>query len=469
MESSKEKTGGMIIPPPEVRTIIEKTAGYVARNGPSFEQRIKTKESKSSKFGFLLDEDPYNGYYQKILDDIKQGKFQGESAKNDSKKTNSTDQHGADLEQASDRARAAVENVQPLRFLLDRKSMKISPLDLKVIKLVAQFVAVNGESFIKELNKKRSNSVEMSAQLGFLDTKHSMHGIYEFYLAGYKEILERDEHIMQDITSFNQTEFLDRCYLRAEHNKKLDMEKQSKTEANERERKYYASIDWDDFSVVETVEFTDLDEVAELAVPLNRNELQFRSLVQKQASSMIEEAPPDYEEAERKPVNINANHSNKPHPKPRRPVPKGMKILSAGKSRLQAEQSRQSNGQVDPETGEKLLKCPLTGKLIPESKFAKHISILLMDPRYKDEKRRYESKFKYGSNLTSREVYENIQAMVEDDKRDSKTEKKVIWNGVQGSISATKRKANRQRDYDEEKRQKRARLDRQRQIGPHRR
>ena len=48
--------GGMsapiVAPPPDVATIIEKTASFVARNGPEFEERIK-KEQNSVKFSFL--------------------------------------------------------------------------------------------------------------------------------------------------------------------------------------------------------------------------------------------------------------------------------------------------------------------------------------------------------------------------------------------------------------------------------
>ena len=38
---------GIIYPPPEVRNIVDKTATFVARNGPEFEQRIKQQEVRS--------------------------------------------------------------------------------------------------------------------------------------------------------------------------------------------------------------------------------------------------------------------------------------------------------------------------------------------------------------------------------------------------------------------------------------
>ena len=32
---------GLILPPPEIRSIVDKTASFVARNGEQFEQKIK--------------------------------------------------------------------------------------------------------------------------------------------------------------------------------------------------------------------------------------------------------------------------------------------------------------------------------------------------------------------------------------------------------------------------------------------
>ena len=47
------RINGIIYPPPEVRNIVDKTASFVARNGPEFEQRIKQNEVNNPKFNFL--------------------------------------------------------------------------------------------------------------------------------------------------------------------------------------------------------------------------------------------------------------------------------------------------------------------------------------------------------------------------------------------------------------------------------
>jgi splicing factor 3A subunit 1 len=61
----------LIIPPPELRKIIDKTSDFVARNGFGFEERIREKESDNQKFNFLNPNDPYHEYYQFMIHDNK--------------------------------------------------------------------------------------------------------------------------------------------------------------------------------------------------------------------------------------------------------------------------------------------------------------------------------------------------------------------------------------------------------------
>ena len=68
------KTINIILPPPEVRNIVNKTASFVARNGPEFEQRIKQNEINNPKFNFLSFGDPYHAYYQHKVTELREGK-----------------------------------------------------------------------------------------------------------------------------------------------------------------------------------------------------------------------------------------------------------------------------------------------------------------------------------------------------------------------------------------------------------
>jgi hypothetical protein len=58
------KSIGLIQPPPDMKSIVDKTAAFVAKNGPQFEQRIMNNERNTTKFAFLQTASPYFSYYQ---------------------------------------------------------------------------------------------------------------------------------------------------------------------------------------------------------------------------------------------------------------------------------------------------------------------------------------------------------------------------------------------------------------------
>jgi splicing factor 3A subunit 1 len=54
--------------------IVDKTASFVARNGPEFEARIRQNEIGNPKFNFLNFGDPYHAYYQFKVKDFREGR-----------------------------------------------------------------------------------------------------------------------------------------------------------------------------------------------------------------------------------------------------------------------------------------------------------------------------------------------------------------------------------------------------------
>jgi splicing factor 3A subunit 1 len=54
----------VIIPPPEIKAIVDKTADFVAKHGPALEQKILGREAGVKKFEFLLATSVYHAYYR---------------------------------------------------------------------------------------------------------------------------------------------------------------------------------------------------------------------------------------------------------------------------------------------------------------------------------------------------------------------------------------------------------------------
>lgn len=79
-ESVSKPPEGVVLPPKDIRAIIEKTAGYVARNGPVFEDRIREKEKHNPKFSFLSPNDAYSAFYLWRLNEVREGRGTAVSA-----------------------------------------------------------------------------------------------------------------------------------------------------------------------------------------------------------------------------------------------------------------------------------------------------------------------------------------------------------------------------------------------------
>lgn len=61
---------GIIMPPPDIKLVVDKTAQFVARNGEAFAKRIMNNERNTTKFGFLQPDNPYHPYYQSKLQEF---------------------------------------------------------------------------------------------------------------------------------------------------------------------------------------------------------------------------------------------------------------------------------------------------------------------------------------------------------------------------------------------------------------
>ena len=147
---------GIIYPPPEVRNIVDKTASFVARNGPEFEQRIKQNEVTNPKFTFLTPGDPYHTYYQHKVIEIREGKDLPAKIQETPAVTATVPPPGSEIksvqpsiEKVKQRQSDLLKQVQkeqeppppteaPVDFEFIADPPSISAFDLDVVKLTAQ-------------------------------------------------------------------------------------------------------------------------------------------------------------------------------------------------------------------------------------------------------------------------------------------------------------------------------------------
>lgn len=195
--SSKPKfsTGGLIYPPPDIRTIVDKTASFVARNGTSFEAKIKGDERANVKFGFLNEGDVFNAYYKARIEFVRDGTgpLAESGAAGPAPSAGGSAGNGqlvrVDGEAAMELERQADESSkpeEPRQMLFSAELPNITAVDLDIIKLTALFVAQRGRSFASALLSREGRSF----QFEFLRPTHSLFGFFNRLVEQYRLVIE---------------------------------------------------------------------------------------------------------------------------------------------------------------------------------------------------------------------------------------------------------------------------------------
>ncbi|CAB4394288.1 unnamed protein product [Rhizophagus irregularis] len=456
-ESSKPLVG-IIYPPPDIRNIVDKTAVFVARNGVQFEERIRENEKHNAKFSFLNPNDPYHAYYQYKIAETKEGKA---PKKVEAKEVVQEVKDVAPLPRAPPKEPPAFE------FMTDMPA--ISAQDLDILKLTAQFVARNGRQFMTALSQREQRNY----QFDFLRPNHSLFNYFTKLVEQYTKVLIPPKNLNEKLRNNvnNKYQILDRVMQRVEYAAYQEEERKKAEEKEDQERIAYASIDWHDFVIVETVEFTEADETIDLPPPMSIMELENMTLAQKKMASVnLVESQPDEkvgeidmemdddvdmeedeegengdQEQESTPVVVEIKPPDTSAP---------MKIVKDYTPKAYAPKST-----VDRPT----VICPRCKQVIPVDEMDDHVRIELLDPKWREQKLAAELKKKesnllqegtdvaknlkafsgYRSDIFGTEETEIGRKIGEEEEKKKRIEKeKVVWDGHTASINmATQRAA----------------------------
>ncbi|KAL4821072.1 Pre-mRNA splicing factor PRP21 like protein-domain-containing protein [Aspergillus spinulosporus] len=445
LDDATKPPAGVVLPPKDIRAIVEKTAGYVARNGAVFEDRVREKERSNPKFSFLNSNDPYAPFYQWRLNEIKQGRGTDVSAGRPGEPT------------PTPAPEAPKGPAQPPEFHFSARMPIINAQDLEVVRLTALFVAKRGKSFMTALSQREARNF----QFDFLRPQHSL---YQFFtrLVDQYTILLRPEGIDEATSQEkriaeleknvkNRFHVLERAKARAEWVKYQEQQKQKKEEEEEKERIEYAQIDWHDFVVVETVLFTEADDQVDLPPPTSLNDLQSASLEQKAMMSLnplrIEEAMPTDMDT---PTYYNA-YPAQPEPQPfaqpvgpvysPQPPSQGIptppvaataaaheeeqRIRERMEAREQAAAAKAAPSQQPmrirsdyvpraqarrQNAAGAMALCPNCKQQIPEAELQQHMRIEMLDPRWREQQAKAQARTAT-TNLSTADVVNNLKRL----------------------------------------------------------
>ncbi|XP_011198621.1 splicing factor 3A subunit 1 isoform X2 [Bactrocera dorsalis] len=435
-DQSKTLSGpiiGIIYPPPEVRNIVDKTASFVARNGPEFEARIRQNELGNAKFNFLSSGDPYNAYYRHKVNEFREGKDAsgGPSVITGVKQlsvTSAAQQKQQELlKQVAEQQFVPKDPPQDFEFIADPPS--ISALDLDIVKLTAQFVARNGRQFLTNL----MNREQRNFQFDFLRPQHSLFQYFTKLLEQYTKILIPPKDLLNKLriessegrNSMNLV--LEQVKYRANWQKHQEAQRRREEEKVEKERVAYAQIDWHDFVVVETVDYQPfetgnfpppttpeevgarvlmeerlLEEDGDIEMQIeseeednqeetvrlklsqmeNRTGIQMKGTTYNQQGTNVKKDNTQVQDMDEASSDEESPSNSKMQPPVTPLLPPTHDKVVVKKYDPKAIQQKQPK----PAPTDEYLISPITGEKIPASKVAEHMRIGLLDPRWVEQR-----------------------------------------------------------------------------------
>lgn len=358
---------GLIYPPPDIRTIVDKTARFAAKNGVDFENKIREKEAKNPKFNFLSITDPYHAYYKKMVYDFSEGRVEAP------KVPQAVKEHVKKAE--------FVPSAPPPAYEFSADPSTINAYDLDLIRLVALFVARNGRQFLTQLMTREARNY----QFDFLKPAHCNFTYFTKLVDQYQKVLVPSTNVVAQLQddATNKKRLIEDINYRVSWEKHQKGLKDREEAEAEKERQAYASIDWHDFVVVQTVDFQpgDTSQLPPLCTPKDvgaRILLEARNEMQKAAAEMqemdMEESDSDDEDAVQAP---EAPAFTAPLPPTKQ------------KDVIVRDYDPKRNVTQKPKAVENWIISPLTGERIPSDKLAEHVRYNTVDSQYKEDRDRH--------------------------------------------------------------------------------
>ncbi|CAI5442442.1 unnamed protein product [Caenorhabditis angaria] len=361
---------GLIYPPPDIRTIVDKTAAFVARNGIDFENKIREKEAQNPRFNFLSMTDPYNAYYKKKVHDFAEGKTEAPKAA----LPTAVKEHVKKTE--------FIPKNPPPAFEFCADPSTINAYDLDLIRATALFVARNGRQFLTQLMTREARNY----QFDFLKPAHSSFTYFTKLVEQYTKVIVPASNIIDQLKeeATNRKKLMEDVKYRVAWEKHQKSLKDKEEAEAQRESKEYAQIDWHDFVVVQTVDFQpgDSSKLPPLCTPNDvgaRILLEARSEQQKAAAEMQEM---DMEDSDSEGEEEQMEKEDVPFTAPLPPTKQKDVIV-------RDYDPKKAAAQRGAKPSEKWLISPLTGERIPSDKLDEHVRYNTVDSQYKEDRERH--------------------------------------------------------------------------------
>jgi splicing factor 3A subunit 1 len=159
-----------------------------------------------------------------------------------------------------------------------------------ILRLTALFHARRGRSFLSSLSVREGRNY----QFDFLRPTHSLYGYYNRMVESYQKVMQPAEGVVESLRVIaedpeSKWTTLEEARNRAEWERGRRRRENDRAKEAEEEAEAHAAIEWQDFVVVETIEFTQNDMELDLPPPMAREKLQSMSMAEKRMAALVME------------------------------------------------------------------------------------------------------------------------------------------------------------------------------------
>ncbi|KAL4251665.1 Splicing factor 3A subunit 1 [Abortiporus biennis] len=486
---------GLILPPPEIKSVIDRTANFVARsaNPPQFEDKIRENQRQDPKFSFLNPVDPYHAYYRHRMEKVMNGE--------------------ADDEPVAGKEEQVVEKVPekeqdrglepPVPEFILSGFTNISGVDLDIMKLTALFTAQRGRQFLATLSQREGRNY----QFDFLRPTHSLFGSFNRLVEQYSKVLSPSKEMLETVKERAEPgarwKNLELARKRAKWEQVKREQDKKREDDKEAERIAFAEIDWHDYAIVQTIEFTAADAASELPPPMSVQEVENMTLAQKRMAAMIMETTSEDVEALRAKqaadeaaaaaavgtagngaeddMAMEESDDEDKEEELRKRRDEEERAREVERARAVQASSLDAGGPMKIRTdyvpklskkgSEQMTTCTICGQQVPVDGLQEHMRIELLDPKWKEQRDSREarkaqaSELQRGANVVSslknlartrvdifgaEEDEEKRKREEEEERVRRKEREKVVWDGHTASKANTLDKFSTNVNFDEQ-------------------
>lgn len=463
-ENNKNIKDDLIVPPPDLRSIVLVTVDYVIRNGMNFEGELRKRQQNNRKFDFLIPGNPYYKWYKWKLQCKLDPKAAEQQKQMEEQEKKEQEEMIAEKRKEKDLAQKAVKVVElslPQKIEQDLKIFRkvkedfkkpppenkccvplppmVTPFEVDLIKLTAQFVARNGRQFLTALTSNH----QMNPKFHFLKPIDPRFNYFQKLVTAYCECIVLHKDLIRDLEKDLDSDFL---FQQAAGHAAYAIESDNQRKQNEADEAAVAMamklIDWHEFAIVETITFDteneyypapgkNVEEINELLDTENRKEISV-VLAEDVPSDMevdmdVDAGMDDSDEEEivevpgEDQVRQLPGEKQAEAPPAAAPKPYGADtIVTADLGQaitLETPEDRQLREQLEKEVfglgGAANAKagyttCPVTGQQVETNRLSEHIRIALLDPKWRQQKESLLQRMKVTSLAQGTDIVTNL-------------------------------------------------------------